>query len=61
MVLVLKEGATKEEMDEIDKILYQRKSKGGFNAKKINGIMPFLEDGMEVQKKLRNEWQRNIG
>lgn len=60
MVLVLEKGATKKEMEKIDKALYEEKPKGGFNAKKYNGIMPFLEDGMEAQKKLRNEWERDI-
>nr|WP_294946569.1 hypothetical protein [uncultured Mucilaginibacter sp.] len=60
MVLVLKEGATKEEIDEIDNILYKQKSKGGFNAKKYNGIIPLKEDAMAIQKKMRDEWQRDI-
>jgi len=51
MVLVLKKGATKKDIEEIDKILYKEKSKGGFDAKKYNGIIPDLEDGMEAQKK----------
>jgi uncharacterized protein YehS (DUF1456 family) len=60
MVLVLKKGATKEEIEEIDKILYKEKNKGGFNAKKYNVILPSLEEGMAVQKKLRDEWERDI-
>jgi hypothetical protein len=60
MVLVLKKGATKKEIEEIDKVLHQQKSKGGFDAKKYNGTMPLLEDAMSIQKKLRDEWQRDI-
>jgi hypothetical protein len=60
MVLVLKKGATKKDIEEIDKILYKDKSKGGFDAKKYNGIIPDLEDGMEAQKKMRDEWKRDI-
>ncbi|TFF35066.1 hypothetical protein [Mucilaginibacter psychrotolerans] len=60
MVLVLKEGATKEDISKIEKKFFQKKSKGGFDAKKYNGIMPFLEDALVIQKKMRDEWERNI-
>ena len=60
MVLVLKKGATKKDIEEIDKILYKEKSKGGFDAKKYNGIIPGLEDGLEAQKKMRDEWKRQF-
>lgn len=60
MVLVLKKGATKKDIEEIDKILYKKKSKGGFDAKKYNGILPHLEEGMVVQKRMRDEWERDI-
>lgn len=61
MVLVLKAGSTKEEIEAIDKEIYKKKSKGGFHAKKYNGIIPLNEDPMVIQKKLRDEWERNIG
>ncbi|MCO5934252.1 hypothetical protein NAF17_01765 [Mucilaginibacter sp. RB4R14] len=60
MVLVLKKGATKKDIEEIDKILYKEKSKGGFDAKKNNGIIPDLEDGMVIQKRMIDEWKRDI-
>lgn len=60
MVLVLKKGATKKDIEEIDNILYKDKSKGGFDAKKYNGIMHLNEDPMSIQKRLRDEWERDI-
>ena len=56
MVLVLKEGATKKDIEAIEKIIYNKKTSGGFNAKKYNGIMKFDEDPLAIQKKLRNEY-----
>lgn len=61
MLLVLKKGATKKEIEEIEKILYKEKSSGGFNAKKYNGIMDLKEDPLTIQKNLRNEWERDLG
>ena len=41
------------------KIEYQGavKLKKLFNAKKYNGIIKLKEDPLEIQKKLRNEWE----
>jgi hypothetical protein len=54
MVLVLKKGATKKEIEEIDKVLHQQKSKGGFDAKKYNGTMPLLGSD-ELEKFLQGK------
>jgi hypothetical protein len=61
MVLVLKKGATKEEIAELERKLYQEKAPSGFNAKKFNGVLKLQEDPMEIQKNLRDEWERNFG
>jgi len=60
MVLVLKKGATKKDIEEIEKNLYKKKSDGGFNAKKYNGILNLEEDSLTIQKNLRDEWERDI-
>jgi hypothetical protein len=60
MVLVLKKGAGKKEIEAIEKKLYKQKSPTGFNAKKYNGILKLKEDPLTIQKKLRNEWERNF-
>jgi len=59
MVLVLKRGATKKDIETIEKALYKEKKNGGFNAKKYNGIMPLKEDPLTIQTNLRNEWERD--
>ena len=58
MVLILKDGATKEEIETIEKKLYKETSKSGFNAKKYNGIIKLKDDPLEIQKRLRNECER---
>ena len=60
MVLVLKKGATKKDIEAIDKILYKEKIAGGFNAKKYNGIMNLKEDPLTIKKELRNELERDL-
>ena len=60
MVLVLKKGAGKKEIEAIDKKLYKGKVKAGFDAKKYNGVLKLREDPMAIQKKLRNEWETNF-
>lgn len=60
MVLVLKEGATKEEMEAIDQTIASKNKPAGFNAKKYNGILPLNKDPLKLQEELRNEWERNI-
>ena len=60
MKVVLKSGATKDEIEELERILYKKKNSGGFNAKKYNGIIRIKEDALTMQKKLRGEWERGI-
>ena len=61
MVLVLKKGASKKEIEAIEKKLYKEKTPGGFNAKKYNGVLNQAEDPLAIQLKLRNEWERDLG
>ena len=60
MVLVLKEGASKKEIAAIEKILFRPKAKSGFDAHKYNGVISLKEDALEIQKRLRNEWERDF-
>jgi uncharacterized protein (UPF0335 family) len=60
MVLILKKGASKKAIEAIEKKLYKEKVKSGFNAKKYNGIIKLKEDPLVIQKRLRNEWERNF-
>jgi hypothetical protein len=60
MQVILKIGATKKVIEELEDALYKKKNSGGFNAKKYNGIMPMENDALSVQNKLRDEWERDI-
>jgi hypothetical protein len=56
MVLVLKRGATKEEIAELKKKLAAAQAKKGVNTKKYCGVLKLDEDPMDIQKRLRDEW-----
>ncbi|MEX2231112.1 MAG: hypothetical protein WD824_03055 [Cyclobacteriaceae bacterium] len=61
MKLTLKKNADKKEVAEIERRLYEQKSRKGFNAKKYNGALPSIkEDPLTIQKRLRDEWERNL-
>jgi hypothetical protein len=60
MVLILKKGASKKDIEIIEKKLYKEKGLAGFNAKKYNGAIKLKEDPLTIQKKLRDEWERNF-
>jgi hypothetical protein len=54
MVLVLKKGASKKEMDYISEKLQVSK---GVDTKKYCGVIKLKEDPLLIQKKMRDEWQ----
>jgi len=54
MVLVLKKGATKKEMQSIHKKL---QNQVGVNTKKYCGTIKLKEDPLTIQKKMRDEWK----
>ena len=56
MVLVLKKGASKKEIEAIRKKLDRLPAKG-VNTKKYCGVLKLKEDPLDIQKKMRNEWQ----
>ena len=56
MVLVLKKGASKKEIEAIEKKIYKEKTHKGFNAKKYNGVLSLKKDPLAIQLKLRDEW-----
>lgn len=62
MKLTLKKNADKKEIAEVERRLYAKRSRKGFNAKKYNGALPSIkEDPLMIQKRLRNEWERDPG
>ena len=60
MVLVLKKGAGKKAIADVEKKLSKGKD-AGFDAKKYNGTLKLKGDALQIQKKLRDEWERNFG
>lgn len=54
MVLVLKKGASKKEIESIEKKL---KAKDGVNVMKHCGSIKLKYDALKIQKKLRDEWK----
>ncbi len=54
MVLILKKGANKKEMDAISEQLNVTK---GVDTKRYCGTIKLKEDSLEIQKQMRNEWR----
>jgi hypothetical protein len=54
MVLVLKKGASKKEMDNISEKLQIVK---GVNTKKYCGAIKLKDDPLAIQKQMRDEWE----
>jgi len=57
MVLVLKKGASKKEIEKLNEKLKQLPSKKKMEAKKYSGFLKLDEDPLVIQKKLRDEWE----
>ena len=57
MVLVLRKGATKTEIDTLNKRLSQLPARKKLDAKKYCGVIKLREDPLAIQKKLRDEWE----
>jgi hypothetical protein len=54
MVLVLKKGASKKEMDNISLKLEVVK---GVNTKKYGGTIKLIGEPLVIQRKMRDEWE----
>lgn len=54
MVVVIKKGSSKKNMEEVLKKLRKRR---GFPAHKLCGTVKFSEDALIIQKRLRDEWE----
>lgn len=56
MVTVLKYGAPKESIKALLKKIGSRKPVKAIDAHKYCGVINFKEDGLELQKRWRDEW-----
>jgi hypothetical protein len=57
MSSILKKGSDHSEIEKLNKELGRIKSKKGLNAKKYCGTVKIKEDGLVLQKRLRDEWE----
>jgi len=57
MVLVLNKGASKKDIDRINKQLSAIESGKKLDAKKYCGVIKLKEDPLTIQRKLRDEWE----
>ena len=57
MVLILNKGASKKDIDLINKKLGQLSVRKKLDAKKYCGVIKLKEDPLVIQKKLRDEWE----
>jgi hypothetical protein len=58
MVTTIKKGASKKEIQALFKELEsKKKSRKGFEAHKFCGVVKFKEDAINIQKKMRDEWE----
>lgn len=57
MTLVLKKGASKAEMKQIEEQLQSLPSRKRLEARKFCGVLKLKEDPLAIQKKLRDEWE----
>jgi hypothetical protein len=57
MVTVLKKGADKAAIQELIRKLTESPSRRGLDAYKFSGTVKFKEDGLILQKRLRDEWE----
>jgi hypothetical protein len=58
MVTTIKKGASKEEISALfERLTKKYKVNKGFDAYKFCGTVKFKEDGLKIQKQLRDEWE----
>ena len=58
MVTTIRRGATKAEIQSVfEKLENISRKRIGFDAHKFCGTVKFNEDAMEIQKRLRDEWE----
>lgn len=65
MILTLKKGVDRKEIKLLEEKLahrmQQKKSDKGFDAGKYNGVIKLKGDPLEIQRRLRDEWERDFG
>jgi hypothetical protein len=57
MITVLKKGSDKATIQEVLKKIAEYPSRRSLDAYKYCGTVKFREDGLKLQKRLRDEWE----
>lgn len=57
MVFVLKKGASKKEIEQINDKLRKIPLRKKLDTRKYCGVIKLKEDPLAIQKKLRDEWE----
>ncbi|HNP96110.1 MAG TPA: hypothetical protein PKJ63_10790 [Cyclobacteriaceae bacterium] len=58
MTIIIKKGESKRSIQrKLGRLKTTRKK---FPSEMFNGIIEFKKDGVEIQKELRDEWERSI-
>tara|TARA_B100001063_G_scaffold212117_2_gene210868 strand:- start:25971 stop:26144 length:174 start_codon:yes stop_codon:yes gene_type:complete len=57
MVIELKKGSDKQAIERLLAKLRKQKLKKGLDALKYAGTLSITEDGLKLQKRLRDEWE----
>lgn len=57
MVAILKKGDNKKEMKALLKKLSEKNTEKGVDTMKYCGVITLKEDALEIQKRLRGEWE----
>ncbi|MCU7693809.1 hypothetical protein ACFSPU_05640 [Haoranjiania flava] len=57
MVLVIDKTTKREDIDKLLKARISKQKKNGFDAAKFCGLIKLKEQPMDIQKKMRDEWQ----
>ena len=57
MVMVLRRGSDKQAIENLSEKLRKRDSQKGLDAFKYGGSLSIDEGGLELQKRLRDEWK----
>lgn len=57
MVTVIKQGSTQKTLNELLVKLFEKKKTQGVDTHKYCGVLTLEEDGLSIQKSLRDEWR----
>ena len=57
MVYILQKGASKKEIDALNKKISKKQSGKKLDAYKYCGTIQLKDDPLSIQKKIRNEWE----